>query len=398
LSVFLYGVEDPNNRPLVGSQKIKHLLEERYREKYLSGYCESESCRTSKSAEWREMVGATISRSLYIFIVKTSIEQDEALIAELNSGPNVNHFNGALRNCADFTRRVMNIYFPGAVRPDYINDFGMSSPKGITRSFEHYALKHPELDLVALHFAQVPGTYKRSSEARSGTEQLYLSKKLAVPLAIFAPYELGAAAGTYVLTGRFNVLKESEKYPTAQATETSYDIKVAKAAGDDDRIGQLKVAEQDERARVVGTPEEWNEYRRQLDSLEAEALQQEAIANRRDLKHLFKSIEEKGALQVGNDGKLWVTMPEAEGGGATGLSASNILDSQSDSQLAYRVMLARASLTLSAPKHSRETMVEFKQDWNVLQDARLRYSLASIRTVPLASSSASSSLTIPGNN
>jgi hypothetical protein len=66
--------------------------------------------------------------------------------------------------------------------------------------------------------------------------------------------------------------------------------------------------------------------------------------------------------------------------------------------LAYRVMLARASLTLSAPKHSRETMVEFKQDWNVLQDARLRYSLASIRTVPLASNSASSSLTIPGNN
>ena len=27
------------------------------------------------------------------------------------------------RNCADFTRRVINAYFPGATGPDYINDF-----------------------------------------------------------------------------------------------------------------------------------------------------------------------------------------------------------------------------------------------------------------------------------
>src|SRR6202453_5069269 len=84
LSVFLYGVEDPANRPMIGSQKIKHLLEERYREKFLAGYCDGESCRTSGKAEWREMVGATISRSLYIFVVKTTVEQDLALIADLN--------------------------------------------------------------------------------------------------------------------------------------------------------------------------------------------------------------------------------------------------------------------------------------------------------------------------
>src|ERR1700734_2325815 len=110
LSVFLYGVEDPANRPLIGSQKIKHLLEERYRDNFLAEYCDSESCRTSNKAEWREMVGATISRSLYIFVVKTTEEQDLALIGDLNSSENVNHFNGLTRNCADFTRRVMNVY------------------------------------------------------------------------------------------------------------------------------------------------------------------------------------------------------------------------------------------------------------------------------------------------
>ncbi len=35
LNIYLYGVEDPGNRPLFASYKIKHLLEERYREKYL---------------------------------------------------------------------------------------------------------------------------------------------------------------------------------------------------------------------------------------------------------------------------------------------------------------------------------------------------------------------------
>src|SRR5262249_52379462 len=39
LNIYLYGVEDPRNRPLFASYKIKHLLEERYRQKYLSNYC-----------------------------------------------------------------------------------------------------------------------------------------------------------------------------------------------------------------------------------------------------------------------------------------------------------------------------------------------------------------------
>src|SRR6202453_200659 len=68
LSVYLYGVEDPQNRPLFGSQKIKHALEERYRVNFLSGYCDSSSCRAGNKAEWREMVGATLERSIYIFV------------------------------------------------------------------------------------------------------------------------------------------------------------------------------------------------------------------------------------------------------------------------------------------------------------------------------------------
>jgi len=91
-------------------------------------------------------------------------------------------------------------------------------------------------------------------------------------------------------------------------------------------------------------------------------------------------------------------MYEADGGSEAGLSASNILESESDSQLAYRVMLARTAHSLSAPKHSRENMPEFKQNWAVLQDARSKNAVLSARSVPAASSTGSSSLIVAGEN
>jgi hypothetical protein len=162
LSIYLYGVEDPQNRPLFGSQKIKHALEERYREKFLSGYCDSAICRSSSRAEWREMVGATLSRSIYIFVLDTSLEQDRALIAEFNARPNQNHFNGVTRNCAEFSRRVLNTYFPHAARADYLNDFGLITPKAIARSFTHYGEHHPE---TRLRVSTSPNCLGQSSEA-----------------------------------------------------------------------------------------------------------------------------------------------------------------------------------------------------------------------------------------
>ncbi|HEY6385343.1 MAG TPA: hypothetical protein VIX91_06645 [Candidatus Acidoferrum sp.] len=229
LSVYLYGVEDSQNRPLFGSQKIKHALEERYRTNFLAGYCDSLTCRTSNRSEWREMVGATLERSIYIFVVATSVEQDRALIAEFNSLPNQNHFNGVTKNCATFSRRVINTYYPHAARADYLNDFGLITPKAIARSFTRFAQRHPEAHLRVLHFAQLPGTIKRSTECRNGTEQLYHSKKLLVPMILFADHELPFMAASYLLTGRFNPQHELERHPTAEAADRTLEIREAKA-------------------------------------------------------------------------------------------------------------------------------------------------------------------------
>jgi len=356
LNVYLYGVEDSRHRTIFGSFKLKHVLEERYRQRYLSAYCNGPSCTTSLKAEWREMVAATFIRSIYIFVVDTTVEQDKELIAEFNDAPNKNHFNGVTWNCADFTRHLINTYFPHAANPDYVNDFGMTTPKAVARSFTHFALRQPELNFRVMHFAQVPGTIKRSSEVRAGTEQLYHSKKFLIPMAIFADYELPAVAATYMLTGRFNPEREFERHP-AMVKNTTHIRQ------------QLDADSPDEQARSAGTSSQWKEYRRTLDSIVEEAIQDGIISNHKELDHFFKHFDDAGTPVVDEDGASWMEIVENGRSIRVGLSADNTFSQGSDPQLAYKLLLSRTQYVLKSPKHRRETMLEFKQDWTTLQRA-----------------------------
>jgi hypothetical protein len=432
LSVYLYGVEDPRNRPLVSSKEIKAALEERYRLKYLSAICTGKECLTGSGAEWREMVGATFERSLYLFVVKTSVEQDRALIAKFNAAPNVNHFNGVTRNCADFTRRVMNFYFPHAVSPDYINDFFITSPKAVAHSLTRYATQHPELDLRVLHFTQVPGTIKRSYECRSATEEIYHSKKFLIPLGLFAWQGIPAAFSTYALTGRFNPEHQFEAHPSVDAvgpddngtgnsdgssdpnsdpnsdevtpdevqalagrtetisnSSTTYENPASLSAeipspestlhseaivrtGYTISVQDLAAEQKNEQREIVGTKAQWAEYQKQFPAIVDEAIRQEIIPDRGYLNRVFKRLGASGTVTVDADGSLWMSLPNQELAEKVGLSASNIFANGSDSVFAYQIILARMEYELKSPKHSRETMMAFQHDWKVMTDAKVK--------------------------
>jgi hypothetical protein len=365
LNVYLYGVESVENRPIFGSYKIKHVLEERYRNNYLRALCSGASCTNSYKAEWREMVAATLIRSLYIFVIDTTEEQDRKLIAEFNDSPNQNHFNGVTRNCADFTRRVINAYFPNATHPDYLNDFGMTSPKAIARSFTRYARKHPESNLRVLHYAQVPGTIKRSREVRAGTEQLYRSKKFLVPMLVFADEALPAVAASYLLTGRFNPEHEFERRPTVGEVSVAHK--------------QSGAVSPEERTHVVGTSRDWKEYRKSFDSMVAEGIQNDVFDDRGDLKRFFKQLDETGTPSADENGLLWMETSVNGEPARVGLSASNVLARNSDPQLADQLLLTRINHVLKSPKHSREPMFEFVQDWATLQRASENHAMTLAR-------------------
>jgi len=372
LSVFIYGVAAPQDRPLFTSWNIKGALEQNYRESVLRDYCEGHKCRTSHDAEWREMVSATSERTLYILVVSTTIEQDKVLIEKFNNAPNINHFSGFRRNCADFTKDVINTYFPHAAHRNAINDFGMSSPKGVARSFARYAHDQPEAEYHVMHFAQIPGTTKRSTECREGTEQLYHSKKLLLPMAFFAWHELPIAVGSYALTGRFNPEHEFERHATVREVELDHEITLAK---DDENIDgaqlvTLEAARESERARVVGNDQQWNDYRAQFDSILAGAVEDHTIASRDALPRFAKELGEKGTASIDKNGAPWVELDQDGKMVRVGISPANLLAPGSDRTLAFKLMLAHVAETLKSPPRQRETMPEFVEAWNLMQEAR----------------------------
>lgn len=372
LSVYLYGVEDPQNRPIFGSRTIKYLLEERYREKYLAEYCTSEACRTSNKSEWREMVGATLIRSVYIFAVDTTPGQDRAFIAKFNAAANKNDFNGITRNCADFTRTVINSYFPHAVNRDYLNDFGMTSPKAVARTFTGYGLRHPELNFRVMHFAQLPGTIKRSSEVRAGTEQLYRSKKFLIPMVLFANHELPVAVASYLLTGRFSPERTFEQHPALEVKGEDLPIPL-----------DQQVATGEQKIQMVGTRDEWNEYRNKLHVFLED---NRSLIDAHELSRFFKYLDQTGTPSLDADGSLWMELIQNGEPLRVGLSENTVLAAASNPQLASKVLLVRAMRLLKSPKHSRETMLEFQHDWAALQRASRKIESTSTANANLAKS------------
>lgn len=382
LDMYLYGVANPGSRPLFASWKIKNVLETDYREKVLRDYCASHSCQTSEKAEWREMVSATSERTIYIFIVRTTRQQDLDLIAQFNAAPNVNHFNGLSRNCADFSKHIINTYFPHATHRDFINDFGMTSPKAVARTLARYAHQHPELQYRVVHFAQSPGTIKRSSECRSGTEQLYHSKKLLVPMAFFAWHALPAVAGSYLLTGRFNPEHEFEQHASVRETLAGDELKTAELDHDKIAEAKLKETEAQERALDAGTRKEWAAYREEFNSIVSEAVRDDLIPGRDSLDHVFKELNERGKPFVDERGGLWL---EVERGGETvkiGLSPNNVLAPGSDRPLAYQMILAHVDDMLKSSPRRREEIPQFEQTWDLLQ--RVRAQLQGVKSPTLA--------------
>jgi hypothetical protein len=366
LSIYLYGVEDPSNRALFGSSKLKHLLEERYRERYLAGLCEGPSCRTSPKAEWREMVAATMIRGVYIFSVSTTLEQDEQFIDAFNDAANRNHFNGVTNNCADFTKRVINTYFPHAAKTDHLNDFGMTSPKAVVRTFTHFALNHPDSQLRVMHFAQQPGTFKRSRTVRSGTEQLFHSGRLMVPMVLASYYALPVVTTSYFTTGRFNTQKEFERHAATLDADTSSKL----------------TPEQ-----IAGTARQWKDFRKRLDSILAET---EPPTESIEVGHFFKRLEEKGSPSLDDNGAAWFTESVNGQQNKVGVSASNILSPQSDPDLSRELLIARASHILKGAARSRETLPEFKEDWSALQRASVAAAARKDRSLLAGAQTASS--------
>jgi hypothetical protein len=100
------------------------------------------------------------------------------------------------------------------------------------------------------------------------------------------------------------------------------------------------------------------------------------------LDHFFKHLDNVGIPKVDDDGASWMEIAENGRAARVGLSADNVFSQGSDPQLAYELLLARAQNVLKSPKHRRETMFEFEQDWTTLQRVSEKKAVTVARNAP----------------
>jgi hypothetical protein len=219
---YLYSVEDAAEVPDRVDRATVNRLREKYHEEHLLGLGDNVRRGGFFSGGWTELIGVAYERRMYAFHFNTTPKQDDAIIARMNDRGNESHFQLLFNNCSDFSRGLLNLYFPRTFRRSIFPDAGMTTPKQITYKLERYARKHPELQLQVFEIPQVPG-YRHLSRSNKSISESLITTVYAIPIAIMNPYLAGGLFVDYVVRGRYHMIpKNPKKLTPERLTELTY--------------------------------------------------------------------------------------------------------------------------------------------------------------------------------
>jgi hypothetical protein len=196
-------------------------LRDAYRKQHLLALAPDNRQGGAPKGEWTELVGAAYDRTIHGFQVDSSVAQDERFISIFNDRRNVGHFNILFHNCADFSRVVLDLYFPHAIHRNFIADVGLTTPKQVARSLVSYGKKNPELNMTAFVIQQVPGSIPRSHPVDGVAESLVKSKKYLLPMAFLAPEVTGGVVVAYLVDGRLKLPKGTPTFDIGDEETTA---------------------------------------------------------------------------------------------------------------------------------------------------------------------------------
>lgn len=202
---YLYSVEQAGDVPSHVTRREVIQMRDRYREVHFHPIGLDRSGGSWVPDGWTQLVGAAYERRIYAFRFDTTPEQDDRVIRRLNSEPNRSHFHMLTRNCADFSRTILNIYFPHRFHRSFFPDIGISTPKQMTGKLARYARRHPKLDLTIFEIPQIPG-FRRFSQKNKDVAESFVTTAYAVPLTIISPYITGGLFIDYLARGRYHLI------------------------------------------------------------------------------------------------------------------------------------------------------------------------------------------------
>jgi hypothetical protein len=210
---YLYAVERVEDVPSIADATLEANLRDRYRRQHLLALAPDieagKKAGEAPGGEWTQLIGASYDRRIYGFQIQTTADEDERFMNKFNDRSNVGHFNLLFHNCADFSRTLLNVYYPHGVHRNFFVDLGITTPKQVARSLTKYAEHHPELTFSTFMIPQVPGSIKRSHPIDGVMESVVKSKKYVVPLAVLNPEITAGLVVAYLTDGRFKAPKDA---------------------------------------------------------------------------------------------------------------------------------------------------------------------------------------------
>jgi len=365
---FLYGVENQHEIPIYANGDIRNFLREAYRRKHLNSIIPANPDGTLPEGAWKTMVTMAFNRDVYGFTVQTTAAEDTQFLHEFNSKPNVGAFGNFANNCADFARRTINKYFPGAARRDWLNDFGITTPKAIARSFFNHVKERPERNLYLSRFPQVPGPIWRSFDNRNFTEMAFKSKKYLIPSIVFKTSLVGIFSGAYFLTARFNLHKTYVKYANPEiaglknALKTGRGLELADSSAGT-RREDIERKLKRERAELLGDKETWRAHKSSFAPILKNYIAQGLFQNEKEVKTFFRDLELQSEPATDQNGRLILKVKYYGQDRLLGITRLNLLDESSDRELALKLILARINADLNAEDKNRSLYPDFQADW-----------------------------------
>ena len=330
---YLYAVENPQDVPLFADSKMTAFLRDRYRRKHLEQIAPDKEDGATPGGNWYELVGSSYDRTIYGFEIKTTPEQDEALIRKLNASENVSHFRTVSRNCADFAKDILNFYYPHSVRRSVVADIGITTPKQITKRLIKYSARHPQVELSRIVIPQVPGSMPRSSTVHNVVESFFTSKKYIVPSAIMSPIFAGCVAAVYVGTGgaHFEPARDAMVFVMGGAPEPPLDR-------EDRRAYQEEL-----KHMLAGTYPDKN------------------------VERLWGKRQSKAEHAVDRHGRPVLEFKDGDQVVQIGASAGNILNGHAPPQLVQQLLAARLQSELHSRSPHGLTESQVERDWQLLE-------------------------------
>lgn len=317
---YLYAVQDPGDVPLYADSQLVALLRKQYLEKIgING------------SEAYQLAGSAYDRTSYGFRIETTPEQDDKLIAWLNSEKNNEDYALLNRNCADFVKQIINFYYPHAIHRSVIADLGLMTPKQAAKALAHSAKHHPEMHLTRFIIPQVPGL-KRSKPVHGVIESLVLAKKYVTPLLMLHPFVIGSVEAAYWTGWRFDPAKGALIFDPVDGLERPL------------------------------TKEQRNSYEKALTAMKQENEDPESPSQ-------WHKFEVHTKPQLDASGAPYLQVNANDEAAEIGICRKNAISMIAQPELVQDLLYARLDQELKPGKPARASVREIENDWKLLQQA-----------------------------